>query len=89
MYFVVVMAEVTIAIPEDVKHKMELLPEVDWSRKLEEAVAQELKRQLLLMLADKAFERSELREEDALLLGEKVKASVHNRFRNEHPEEYK
>ena len=82
------MGEIVVKVPEDIKHKMDIFPKVDWSKKLEEVVSQELKRQLLLRLADKAFERSELTEEDALRLGEEVKESLHNRFKKEHPEEY-
>lgn len=82
------MPEVNIELPEDVERKMKAFPEVDWSKKAEEAITEELKRHLLLKLADETFKNSELSEEDVLKLGKEAKESMHKKFKKEHPERY-
>jgi len=46
---------------------------LEWSEIAKETFLQEVKRQVLLKKLDKIFEHSELTDEDALRLGEKVK----------------
>ena len=82
------MTEIVINIPEDLKRKMDKFPQIDWSQKLQEIISEELKRQILINAANKVFSKSDLGEADALELGEKVKQSLHKRFKEEHSEEY-
>jgi len=66
-------AEVRFKVPRGLKEEMEEFPEVEWSELAKETFLQEVKRQVLLKKLDKIFEHSELTDEDALRLGEKVK----------------
>ncbi len=55
-------------------------PEVEWSEIAKETFLQEVKRQVLLRKLDKIFEHSELTDEDALRLGEKVKETGYKKY---------
>ncbi|HJH26770.1 MAG TPA: hypothetical protein C5S37_08355 [Methanophagales archaeon] len=66
-------AEVKFMVPIGLKEEMEKFPEVEWSEIAKETFFLEVKRQVLLRKLDKIFEHSELTDEDALRLGEKVK----------------
>lgn len=43
---------------------------------------------ILLSAVNKTFSKSELSIKDALMLGEKVKGSLHRRFKQENSEKY-
>jgi hypothetical protein len=62
-----------IKLPEELKHKMELFPEVNWSAVAEEAISEKVQKLALVRVLDKMLEKSELTEGDALRLGEEVK----------------
>ena len=55
-------------------------PQVEWSEIAKETFLQEVKRQVLLNKLDKIFEHSELTDEDALRLGEKVKEAGYKKY---------
>jgi len=67
------MVNITLSIPEDLKQEMEKFPEMNWSAIAREAIK---KRVLLLRELNKILSKSELTEEDAVILGRKVNKAV-------------
>jgi len=62
-----------ITLPEELKHRMERFPEVNWSAVARNAISERLQRLALIGVFDNLLENSELSEEDALRLSEEVK----------------
>jgi hypothetical protein len=60
------MTTMTLAIPEELKHKMESFPEINWSEVARQAFMQKIEDLLFLR---KFRSKSTLTEEDALKLG--------------------
>ena len=77
------MPNVTLSISEPLKHDMEQLPEVNWSKLIRGLLSERVKRLLTLKKLDKMFENSELTDEVALKLGRKVNKAVWERHKKE------
>jgi len=75
------MANVTVSISEELKHKMDSLPDVNWSETVREFLSEKVNRAVLLKKLDKMLENSKLTEEDCLRLGEKVKADMWKKYK--------
>lgn len=70
------MPNITISVPEELKKQLEKFPEINWSEVLRELISQKVKRLEILKKLDKMLENSEMTEEDALRLGDKVKQAM-------------
>jgi len=68
---------VTISVSDELKNKMIKFPEVNWSAVARKAILERIK---FFEKMDKALAKSELTEEDARLLGRKVKSAVSKKF---------
>ena len=77
------MPNITLAVPEVLKKKMDQLPEINWSEVTREFLNEKIKRAMLLKKLDKLLEQSELTEEDCLKLGEKVKSDMWKKYKAE------
>ncbi len=72
------MTTMTLAVPEELKKRMEIFPEINWS---------EVARQAFLSKIDdmefmqKFKEKSTLTEEDALRIGKQISKSVSSKLR--------
>mgnify|MGYP001558222206 FL=1 len=77
------MPNITLSIPEELKEKMDKLPEINWSEVTREFLSEKVKRSLLLKKLDKMLENSELTEEDCIRLGNKVKSDMLKRYKAE------
>ncbi|WXG41546.1 MAG: hypothetical protein WED07_12405 [Candidatus Freyarchaeum deiterrae] len=71
------MTELKIKIPEDLKREMEKFG-VDWSPAIRRMIKREIQN---LTEIERTISKSEMTEEDALELGEKVSKSIGERFR--------
>ncbi|MBI2499478.1 hypothetical protein HYV88_04520 [Candidatus Woesearchaeota archaeon] len=74
------MPNITLSVPEELKKKMNLLPEVNWSETMRELLSEKVKRSLLLKKLDKMLENSELTEKDCIRIGREAKKSMHKKF---------
>lgn len=77
------MANLTISIPEELKKKIDLLPELNWSEAIREFLIKKTERAALLKSLDKMLENSELTEEDCIRLGREIKEKVWKRHKKE------
>jgi hypothetical protein len=64
---------VTIAIPPELKERMERYNDINWSAVARNIIERKLE---LLERMDRLLEKSELTEEDAILLGRQAKAAA-------------
>ena len=71
------MVTITLAVPEELKKKMESFPEMNWSEIARQAFIQKL-RDLEFLREFKS--KSKLTEKDALELGAKVSKSLAKRY---------
>lgn len=72
------MVSVTLSVPEELKHKMDEFPEINWSEVARGAIREKVKKMEFL----KHFaSESELTEEDAMRLGREVSKSVAKKFK--------
>ena len=60
-------------MPEELKHRIERFPQVNWSAVARDAISERLQRLALIGVFDDLMRNSELSEDDALRLGEEVK----------------
>ena len=72
------MTTMTLAVPSELKGKMEKFPEMNWSEVARQAFMQRIKD---LEFLKKFKSDSTLTEEDALRLGKEVSKSLSNRLR--------
>ncbi|HLC37514.1 MAG TPA: hypothetical protein VJJ53_01905 [Candidatus Nanoarchaeia archaeon] len=72
------MTTLTLAIPDEMKKRMDSFPEMNWSEVARQAFMQKIEDMNFLR---KFKEKSKLTEEDALRLGKKVSTSVSNKLR--------
>ena len=72
------MTTMTLAVPSELKNKMESFPEMNWSEVARQAFMQRIKD---LEFLKKFKSDSTLTEEDALRLGKEVSKSLSNRLR--------
>lgn len=71
------MATITVAVPEELKQKMALFPEMNWSAVARKAIVERIK---LLEEMNRKLSKSTLTDEDTIALGRKVKHAVSQRF---------
>tara|TARA_Y100000310_G_scaffold333493_1_gene411164 strand:+ start:792 stop:1013 length:222 start_codon:yes stop_codon:yes gene_type:complete len=70
------MANITLAVPANIKEEMEKFPEINWSAIAREAI----KRRIILLRKFREFTKSsEITEEEAVNLGRKLNASLRKR----------
>lgn len=67
------MPNITLSVPEDLKRKMDSMPEINWSEVTRGFLSERVGRLALLKKLDKMLEKSELTEEDCIKLGRKAK----------------
>lgn len=72
------MTTLTLAVPEEMKKKMDSFPEMNWSEVARQAFMQKIEDMEFLRTFK---EKSKLTESDALRLGRKVGKSVSDRLR--------
>lgn len=72
------MTTMTLAVPEELKRKMDTFPEINWSEVARQAFFQKVEDMDFL---HKFKERSTLTEEDALRIGKEISKSVSNKLR--------
>lgn len=70
------MSKVSVRVPEDLKKSMDEHEKVNWSEIAREAFREEIRK---IELADSIASRSELTEEDAEEIGEKIKQGLAER----------
>jgi hypothetical protein len=70
------MVNITLAIPEEIKKKMDSFPEMNWSEVARQAIVQRIKDMEFLK---KFTTNSQLTEEDALRLGKELKKGIAKR----------
>lgn len=64
------MANLTLAISNELKKEMDQLKEINWSEVARAAIIRKI---ILLKEMDKLLSKSKITEEDALILGRKIK----------------
>lgn len=77
------MPNITLSVPEELKNKLDSLPEINWSEAMRAFLSEKIKRALLLKKLDKMLENSKLTEEDCLKLGDKVKQRAWEKLKKE------
>jgi predicted transcriptional regulator len=77
------MPTLTLAVPEDLKKKMDELPEMNWSEIARKAISEKVKEYTLFK---SIVAKSKLTEEDALHLGKEVNNALHERYRKAYRE---
>jgi len=75
------MPNITLSIPEDLKKKIDSLPELNISESMRKFLSEKVRRALLLKKLDKMLENSELTEEDCLRLGNKIKEGMWKKYK--------
>ena len=70
------MVNITLAVPEELKKRMDLFPEINWSEVARQAFFQRL---ILFEKMNSLLKNSNLTEKDALSLGIKVNKSASKR----------
>jgi len=71
------MVNLTLSVPEELKKKMDTLPEFNWSEIARQAIAQRIKDYEIM----KNFvSKSKMTQEDAMELGRKVNKAVAKRY---------
>ena len=72
------MTTMTLAVPSELKHKMETFPEMNWSEVARQAFTQRIKD---LEFLKKFKSDSTLTEEDALRLGRELNKNLAKRYK--------
>ena len=72
------MSNITVAVPEELKHKMEEFKIMNWSEVAREAFVKKVKQ---LEILESFTKDSDFTKEDALRLGRKVNESLAKRFK--------
>lgn len=70
------MPNLTLAISEEIKRKMAMFPEINWSEVARQAILEKAK---LMERMQTLLSKSKLTDEDAILLGRQVKDKVAKR----------
>jgi hypothetical protein len=71
------LATVTISVNNELKQKMSLFPEVNWSAVARKAITERIK---VMEKMDEMLSKSSLSEKETIELGRKVKRSVSKKF---------
>lgn len=72
------MPTLTLAIPEDLKHEMDSLPEINWSEIARKAISEKAAE---FALFKSIVAKSKLSEKDALELGRKVNEGLYKKYK--------
>lgn len=72
------MANLTLAIPDDLKLKMGRFPEINWSEVARQAISEKAR---ILDQMQRLLSKSSLTENEALSLGQKIKKRVWQKHR--------
>ena len=72
------MVSITLSVPEELKKKMDLYPEINWSAVAREAINKKL---LILQKMDQILEKSELTEDDTIRLGRELTKRVAKKYK--------
>lgn len=72
------MVSLTLSVPEELKHKMDKFPEINWSEVARQAISEKT---AILERMNKLLSKSTLSEEDALRHGAIVKEKVWKKHR--------
>ncbi|MFH1586662.1 MAG: hypothetical protein ABID38_02300 [Candidatus Diapherotrites archaeon] len=71
------MSTVTISVPDELKQKMAMFPEMNWSAVARKAIVERIR---IMEKMDEQLSKSRLSEEDTLALGKKLKHEVSKKF---------
>lgn len=77
------MPNITLSIPEDLKKRMDAMPEIKWSEVTREFLSEKVKRLFLLKKLDESLKNSKLTDEDCLRLGKKIKERMWKKYKKE------
>ena len=77
------MANLTLSVPDKLKHKMDKFAWLNWSELAREAFVRRMKQLEVLERLDKDFEKSELTDEDCIRLGKKLREDIWKRYKKE------
>jgi hypothetical protein len=72
------MPTLTLAIPEDLKHEMDLLPELNWSEIARKAISEKAAE---FALFKSIVAKSKLTEKDVLDIGSKVNERLYKKYK--------
>ena len=72
------MPTLTLAIPEDLKHEMDSLPEINWSEIARKAISEKAAE---FALFKSIVAKSKLSEKDALKLGNKINERLYKEYK--------
>lgn len=72
------MANITLSVSEDLKKKMEQLPEINWSEIARQAIEQKTAQMIMLK---SITSKSKLTEKDTLELGRKINKKLAKKYR--------
>lgn len=72
------MPNITLSITKELKEKMDLFPEINWSQTTRRLIEDKIDRLNLLEKFDKMFENSEVTDKD---ISEMIRKSRKNRFK--------
>lgn len=67
------MPNITLSVTEELKRKIDSMPELNWSESVREFLSEKVKRAALLKKLDKLLENSELTEEDVQELSKRAR----------------
>ena len=73
------MANLTLAIPNDLRVKMDHFPEINWSEVARQAIVQKTRQ---LEQLNQFFSKSTLTEQDAIEIGRQIKRRVWKRHQH-------
>ena len=71
------MVSLTLAIPEDLRAKMNQFPEINWSEVARQAIIQKIR---VLDQMQRFFSKSTLTQDDAIKLGRKIKKRMWEKY---------
>jgi len=74
---VIIMANITLSVPDNVHKKMKHFSEVKWSEVARKAIIEKIE---MLALAEKLAQKSKLTEKDVKEFNKKIKSSATKRF---------
>ena len=76
------MPSLTLAVPAELRKKMNQFPEINWSEVARHAILDKMDRMQVLERMNKILAKSELTEADAIALGRRIKQGVWRRHRS-------
>jgi hypothetical protein len=73
------MVSITLSVSEELKKKMDLYPEINWSAVARDAINKKL---LILQKMDQLLEKSDLTETDTIRLGRELTKRVAKKYKD-------